>query len=228
MAYSLATGGASVPPDAGFASRDQEASMTKSSPDPAAWLTGVRASDEALGQALEAYRRYLLQIAQQQLDEGLRAKGGASDLVQETFLEAQRDFPQFRGSSEEEFRAWLRGLLLHRAANFRRQYRGLKRDAHREVGLQAGASSDDRAAALAANGLSPSGQTMALEEAQMLRRALEQLPEDYQKVLTLRYFEDRTFEEIGPLMQRTANAARLLWLRAIERLQDHLGPSHES
>lgn len=205
----------------------QGTSMTKPSPEPT-WLTGDRPSGAALGQALEAYRRYLLRIAQQQLDDGLRAKGGASDLVQETFLEAQRDFPQFRGRTEEEFRAWLRGLLLHRAANFRRQHRSLKRNAQREMPLQAGASSDDRAAALPGAGPSPSGQAMACEEAQMLRKALAQLPADYQRVLTLRYFEDRSFEEIGPLMGRTANAARLLWLRAIERLQDHLGPADES
>ena len=47
-----------------------------------------RGSREALGNALEACRRYLLAIASRELDPDLRGKGGASDLVQETFLEA--------------------------------------------------------------------------------------------------------------------------------------------
>jgi hypothetical protein len=61
-----------------------------------------RGSREALGQSLEACRRYLLAIADRQLDQDLQAKGGASDLVQETFLEAQRDFGQFHGPSPDE------------------------------------------------------------------------------------------------------------------------------
>jgi len=68
-------------------------------------------SAEALGQALEVWRNYLLVIAGRQLDPGLHAKGGASDLVQETILEAQRDFAQFQGTSEAELLAWLRHTL---------------------------------------------------------------------------------------------------------------------
>ena len=51
-------------------------------------------SQEALGKLLESFRAYLLLIAQCELDAELRAKGGASDLVQQTFLEGQRDFAQ--------------------------------------------------------------------------------------------------------------------------------------
>jgi RNA polymerase sigma-70 factor (ECF subfamily) len=51
----------------------------------APWLAEAPGGDmEALGQALEACRGYLLSIAQQELDPELWAKGGASDLVQET------------------------------------------------------------------------------------------------------------------------------------------------
>ena len=46
---------------------------------------------------MEACRLYLLSIADRRLDEDLRAKGGTSDLVQETFLEAQRDFGAVSG-----------------------------------------------------------------------------------------------------------------------------------
>ena len=34
-----------------------------------------------------------------------------------------------------------------------------------------------------------------------------------------------SFEEIGQLLGRTSNAARLLWLRAVERLKQELGMS---
>ena len=60
-----------------------------------------------LGTAFESYRDYLLAIANQKIDPALRTKGGASDIVQETFLEAQRDIGQFTGSTGAELKAWL-------------------------------------------------------------------------------------------------------------------------
>src|SRR5262245_40328741 len=54
-------------------------------------LAMARAGEgEALGRVLDSCRGYLLMIARQELDAGLQAKGGASDLVQETFVDAQR------------------------------------------------------------------------------------------------------------------------------------------
>src|SRR5262245_5783304 len=100
-------------------------------------LAAARAgSHEALGEALEACRRYLLLVAQRELAPELQAKGGASDLVQQTFLEAQRDFPRFAGTTEAELLAWLRCILLHNLGKFSRQYRGTqKRGLEREVTL---------------------------------------------------------------------------------------------
>src|SRR5262249_23830623 len=199
--------------------------MAKHPKDASQWLPGARAgSREALGQALEACRRYLLRIAQQELDPDLRAKGGASDLVQLTFLEAQRDFARFHGETESELRAWLRRLLLDNLANFTRRYRDpAKRQARREVRLDADSSADSPAGALYATTPSPSAEALAQERAETLRRALERLPDDYCRVITLRHLEKRSFEEIGPLLQRSPDAARKLWTRAIERLRQELG-----
>jgi RNA polymerase sigma-70 factor (ECF subfamily) len=60
---------------------------------------------------------------------------------------------------------------------------------------------------------------MAREQAQVLWRALERLPEDYRQVILFRFQEDRSFEEIGGLMNRSPDAARKLWSRAMERLR---------
>src|SRR5580693_6799042 len=80
-------------------------------------------SSEALGEALQAYRAYLLLIAQQELDPELRAKGGASDLVQETFIDAQRLLGRFEGTTEGAWAAWLRELLLNNLTDFERRFR---------------------------------------------------------------------------------------------------------
>jgi RNA polymerase sigma-70 factor (ECF subfamily) len=186
----------------------------------AQWLAAARAgSPEALGRALEACRGYLLLIAQQELQPELRAKGGASDLVQETFIKAHRHFDRFQGSTEAEWLAWLRRLLLNNLADFRRLYQEAdKRRADREVPLGAG-SSADRGPGLEDAAASPSGLAMGQEQAERVRQALDRLPEDYRQILLLRNQEDRPFEEIAGLMGRSANAVRKLWARAVERFQ---------
>jgi RNA polymerase sigma-70 factor (ECF subfamily) len=195
--------------------------MAEPADDDGRLVSAARAgSREALGRALEHCRRYLLAIAERHLDPDLRAKGGASDLVQETFLEAQRDFVRFRGSSPEEFRAWLRQALLHNVGAFTRRFRDTtKRSVGREVALGAGGSSTGLGPDPAGSALSPSGAAMADEQALALRRALDRLPEEHRRVVVLRFEEERSFEEIGRLTGRSPDAARKIWARAMERLR---------
>jgi RNA polymerase sigma-70 factor, ECF subfamily len=177
-------------------------------------------SREALGNALEACRRYLLAIAARELDPDLRAKGGASDLVQETFLEAQRDFARFRGSSPEDLRAWLRQVLLHNVGAFTRRFRTTSmRAVALEVAMEAGGSSAQLNEPTAASNLSPSGVAIEHEQVSNLRRALDRLSDDYRRVVFLRFEEGRSFEEIGQLTDRSPDAARKVWARAMERLR---------
>jgi RNA polymerase sigma-70 factor, ECF subfamily len=175
---------------------------------------------EALGAALETHRRYLLLVAEKELAPDLRAKGGASDLVQETFLEAQRDLAQFRGRSDNEFRGWLRRILLHNLGVFTRRYRetGI-RNVGREVGLSAGSSSGGHCFDPAAASATPSGLAMAEERTLALQEALDRLPDDYHRVIHLRYDDDLTFEQIGQVMGRSPEAARKLWARAMDCLR---------
>jgi RNA polymerase sigma-70 factor (ECF subfamily) len=175
---------------------------------------------EALGDALQTCHAYLLYVAQQELDPELRAKGGASDLVQETFLEAQRDFTQFQGNSEAELRAWLRQMLLHNLANLVRHFRGTaKRQVEREVRL----GTESRGVPEPADaGPTPSALLQASERQRQVEQALERLPADYREVIVLRNQARHSFEEIGRLMNRSGDAARRLWSRAVERLHEEL------
>jgi RNA polymerase sigma-70 factor (ECF subfamily) len=170
---------------------------------------------EALGRLLESCRGYLLMVAEGELAADVKVKEAASDLVQDTFLEAQRDFLQFHGKGETELLAWLRRLLLNNVANVTRRYRTDKRSVEREAAL-------DGQTNLVAAADSPSGQAVANEQAAALTRALERLPEDYRQVLRLRYEEGREFEAIAEMMGRSANAVRKLFARAVERVQQEV------
>ena len=194
----------------------------------AQWLAEARAgSPEALGRLLEACRGYLLVIARKELAPELQGKGSASDLVQETFVDAQRDFARFEGGSETELLAWLRRLLLNNIGNFTRRYRETsKRQVSGEVSLAEG-SSAQLGDALVADTPTPSEQAIRQEKVEAVQQALTRLPEDYRQVLLLRYQDQLAFEEIAARMGRTSTAVRKLWSRAVERMHQELEPPHE-
>ncbi len=100
-----------------------------------AWIEAARHGDrEALGRALSAVRDYLLLVANERLEPALKAKGNASDLVQETFLLAQRGVDRFRGRTASEWRHWLRSILIRNMAQERRRFAATaKRQVQREV-----------------------------------------------------------------------------------------------
>jgi RNA polymerase sigma-70 factor (ECF subfamily) len=56
----------------------------------------------------------------------------------------------------------------------------------------------------------------------MLADALAELPADYRDVIVLRQIEGLPFDEIAQRMQRSAGAARMLWLRALSNLRESL------
>ena len=94
-------------------------------------------SNECLGQLLQLYNNYLRFLVLAHLEHRLRARVGPSDVVQETFFEAHRDFANFRGKTTGEFLAWLRRILvnnLHRVIE--EHVLAEKRDVRREISLE--------------------------------------------------------------------------------------------
>jgi RNA polymerase sigma-70 factor (ECF subfamily) len=184
---------------------------------------------EALGSLFETCRSYLLLVANRGVPKDLRAKVGASDLVQETFLQAQQIFERFQGDSFEELRAWLVAILEHKLAQAKRHYLGTAmRDVGREVPFAAGSSAPGVLIGVDSAAEPASAIFAAAEEAARFDEAMKRMPGDYQTAIEMRNLERKSFAELGLVLNRSADAARHLWLRAIERLQKELGLSENS
>ncbi len=179
-------------------------------------------TDSDVGRLLESTRRYLLLVANRSLGPPLHPKVAPSDLVQETYVDAHRDFGQFAGTSEAEFFAWLRKILLHKASAARRKYQGTaKRDIAREQPLSSPSKVADY-------GPTPSSFAMGKENKRRLADALEKLPEDYRQVIEIRSLERLPFAEVGRRMGRSEDAVGKLWFRAIEKLREELTAAEDS
>jgi RNA polymerase sigma-70 factor (ECF subfamily) len=74
-----------------------------------------------------------------------------------------------------------------------------------------------------ATGTSPSRKAVNRERELLLAQLLERLPEDHRDVLVLRHLEGLSHEEIARRMGRSPGAVRMLWVRALARLQVEAG-----
>jgi RNA polymerase sigma-70 factor (ECF subfamily) len=197
------------------------------SSDPERLLRRAQAGDNpALGKVLERYGSYLTLLARLQIDRRLRGKVDSSDLVQETFLEAHRDFAQFRGTTPEEWAAWLRQILATNVANQVRRYLGTRaRDVRleRRLAVEMEVSSQALDRGLAASESTPSQQAARREQALLLAEALQQMPEAYREVIILRQLQGLSFPEVSRRMGRTLDSVKNLWARALARLSQLLG-----
>jgi len=198
-------------------------SELSSSPSVAPLLEQAQAgSSMAIGSLIEAARSYLLLQAEQHLPQSLRAKVGPSDIVQETAIDAHRDFLRFRGTTQEELYAWLRTILQNNVMDAVRRFEmAQKRAVKREASLSV--IVDRRGVSvLPAGNTTPDNSAIRREDAAMLRGVLARVPDDYQTILRLRYWDGLTFPEIAIRIGRSEEAARKLWYRALARLTEEL------
>src|SRR5262249_28046894 len=89
-----------------------------------------------LGDALENCRPYLRLLAQLNLAPSVKPKIDASDIVQQTLLQAYQARTDFRGQTETELRAWLRRILTRNLIHARRDFSRQKRDIAREQAIE--------------------------------------------------------------------------------------------
>lgn len=178
---------------------------------------------ESFGQLLEDYRAYLTVLAKRYLDNRLRGRLDEADVVQVTFLEAQRDLPAFRGTQIEELLGWLRHILRNNIASaHQRHIYTQKRSAGREI---SNSPTDSRPALTdlaPSETTSPSQRLMRDEAAVFLANCLEELPDTQQEALRLRYVEGKSLKEIAELMDKTEMAAAGLLKRGLQSLRNRM------
>lgn len=178
--------------------------------------------NDARGRVLQYFWLALLEDAKRDLPWDLRPKAGGSDLVQETMLDAHRDFDQFTGRTGEEFFIWLRCLLRHNFANFARAYRTrAKRQVSREVPLLAELDqviTDERRPGPD----SPAEGAIRFEANERYSRAVERAPDEIRELIRLQFDARLKYDEIGDRIGLTAEAARKLLTRTLRLLGEGL------
>jgi RNA polymerase sigma-70 factor (ECF subfamily) len=166
---------------------------------------------------LEAYRDYLRLHAQLRLPVSLRGKVDPSDLVQESLLEAHQSRAEYRGQTEAEMLAWLRGILAHNIADALRRFGTEARDVARErhLGAHLEASLPDDIPL-------PHQQADQEEKLLLLADALARLPEDQRRAVELKHLGGNSVEFVAEEMGRSEASVAGLLRRGLSRLRELL------
>lgn len=191
-----------------------------------AWASLIESArqgdDNAFGEICDHFAGYLL-LTTRKLENGLSAKFGVSDIVQQTLIEARRDIASFQGDSENELQVWLARLVRNNLIDATRRYRDTdKRDVAREsmesnVRLKGNFPGQVRTA---------SSMFSQQETDEQMLHALACLPENWRRVVELRLWEELSFAEIGKELDISNASARKIMERALKELRKNLSTDY--
>jgi RNA polymerase sigma-70 factor (ECF subfamily) len=159
----------------------------------------------ALGELYELYYDRIFRFCAHRLFN----RSTAEDVTSSVFLTVARMMREFKGCTERDFRCWIYTIAANQAnAHIRKTVRRRR--------LLESAMAHRRAEE------SDAGEWSSLDWP-TLYAAIQQLTPEHQTILTLRYFENLDYDEIGRVLQARPATVRVTLHRTLRRLQKVLG-----
>lgn len=162
-----------------------------------------KGSQDAFAALVEEHQRYVYNLALRVVKD----ENEALDLTQETFVRAWTALPNFRGQSQ--FRTWLyrivTNLCYNRLPNLRRSLNDLGDDVMEDI---------------PESSINAPVQEYELNETRRhLHQAMETLEEKYRLLITLRYQNELSYEEIASTLNLPLGTVKTGIFRAKEQLR---------
>jgi RNA polymerase sigma-70 factor (ECF subfamily) len=154
----------------------------------------------------------LLAFIRLRLGRSLRAQLESRDILQATFLKSFEHLHQFEQSDTGSLMAWLARIAENEIRDRADYQHRQRRDARLEVPLETAHAN------VAAAMRSALTQVLQDERAERLEAALESLEPHYREIIILRSFEELSFREIGTRLDKSEDASRMLYSRAMAAL----------
>ena len=202
--------------------------MAGPSPEPDELEARVRSGDErALAELFTLYRDRLKRAVSFRLDPRLYGRVDASDVLQESYLDAAQRLPHYLKDPSKSFFIWLRLVVGQRMIDLHRHHLGAqKRDAGQEVSLNAAGPTEATSVCLAAqltgHLTSPSQAAIRAETRARLEAALDLMDPLDREVIALRHFEELSNGEVAEMLGLKKQSASSRYVRALRRLKEIL------
>jgi len=180
---------------------------------------------EAFSALFKKHRPRLAVLIHYRLSPELRRFFEVDDILQETFLEAFRDFDQFTYESLGSFMSWLARISDHVMADLARSQGRQKRHAAEILRFR---SESNPAGPEPIDSRTPSRIFAEEEGLQELVVKLNALPENYRQAIVLVKVEGLTTKEAAARLGKTSESMALLLHRALKRFRALHQPRQES
>ena len=193
-----------------------------------------RARDTShLGELFAESRERLKRIVAASIDSRVQGRIDASDVLQETLLEASNRIEEYIAAPNVSLFVWLRFLAKQQLTIAHRRHLNVKaRDARRDQPLNLFGEGSGSAVVLAAQlaaRLTTASAALSRKELQReIQSALAQLDEKSREILMLRHFEQLTNIETAQVLSISSTAACNRYVRALERLKQILVRRNDS
>ena len=177
--------------------------------------------ESALNQLCKVYGARVLWIIRLRMGAELRSQLESMDLVQDVLLSALKGLGNFTYKADGDFLRWLSRIAENRLRGHLQRLHANKRDIRKEVRLNGyrPTAEDSVVAALdAVVTTTPSAIMSKREELDKLAKAIDALKPEYRQVIVLTKIEGLSYREIGDKLDRSADAARMLFSRAMAAL----------
>jgi RNA polymerase sigma-70 factor, ECF subfamily len=153
------------------------------------------------------------------LSRMVRDPAEVEDVTQEAFIKAYRALPSFRGDSA--FYTWLYRIAINTAKNY---LVALGRRAPTSTEFNHEDAENFEEAEALRDSSTPESELHGKQIAETVNRAMDALPEDLRKAITLREIEGLSYEEIANLMNCPIGTVRSRIFRAREAIAAELRP----
>lgn len=173
---------------------------------------------DALDELLVSLHDDLLGHIERKMPAKLRSSVAADDIVQDTYRKALDAVAAFEYRGPGSFFGWLRTIADRKLIDAARKGR---RRRVADVG-DGGSSYGQFFDRMARGSVDASGKAMIEELRSAFHVALVRLPANYQRVIELRYIEERSLEEVAAELGQTEGAVRGLCHRARKSLRDEM------
>jgi RNA polymerase sigma-70 factor, ECF subfamily len=175
----------------------------------------------AFEELFKRHRGRLQKAIAMRIDRRLAARVDASDVLQETYLEAFRRMPKYLQQEKMPFYLWLHWIAREKVLELHRRHLGAeKRAVTQEVQLlPVDSSATFVSFVITGHEPSPSQALAKTELAECLRQALGQLDNDERDLILWRHFEQLSARDMAQLLQISEAAAGKRYIRAVERLR---------
>lgn len=182
------------------------------------WHAG---DQNALAELVTRVSPKVQRLASARLGQRLRDRMDSQDIAQETMLAFFRDAPRFVVGSEGELIALLVSILTNNLRYQNRFHAQKQRDLARQRGMPTN-STIVFGDGLAAHADGPATEAGRVEEASLVRLALETLDAIDHRIVAMRVYESASFVEIAAATEMTTEAVRKRFDRAMPRLSRKL------